>query len=64
MSNTLSRRSFVKNSLLSSASLALSLGATAQEQKPAAAASAPAPVALPKAKIGKLEISRLILGGN
>jgi len=53
--NSISRRTFVKGTLLSSAGLALSLGASAQEAKPAG---------LPTGKIGKLEISRLILGGN
>jgi hypothetical protein len=54
------RRSFVKGTLLSSASLALGLPGPA-EQKPAE--SQPAPP-LPRGRIGKLEISRLILGGN
>lgn len=60
----MNRRSFVKSSLLGSASLALALDSRAQEpSKPAAAPSA-ANDALPKGRIGKLEVSRLILGGN
>lgn len=65
MSNEMTRRSFVKGTLLSSAAgLALAPDGRAQSD-PAPAASAPVPEgALPKGRIGKLEISRLILGGN
>jgi len=55
IANPISRRAFVKGTLLSSAGLAMSLGAAAQETKPAD---------LPKGKIGNLDVSRLILGGN
>ena len=60
----MNRRSFVKNSLLGSAGLALSLESRAEDtpNAPAAVASANAP--LPKGRLGKLEVSRLILGGN
>ena len=59
MSSEMNRRTFVKGTLLSSAGLALSLNAHGEEPaKPAA------PAALTKGKIGKLEVSRLILGGN
>src|ERR1035437_298869 len=60
MQPEMNRRSFVKETLLSSAGLALALNSRGEDQpKPAAA-----PDALPKAKIGKLDVSRLILGGN
>jgi hypothetical protein len=62
MNCEMTRRSFVKE--VTSVGLALALSAPAQDQAKPAAASAPAPGALPKGKIGKLEVSRLILGGN
>ena len=59
----ISRRSFVKETLLSSAGLAIGMRASgADPTEPAKPADPPPP--LPKAKIGKLEVSRLILGGN
>jgi hypothetical protein len=65
MSNSLTRRSFVKQTVLSSASLALALPAAGNENRPAGTeAPSPAPDALPCGKIGPLAISRLILGGN
>jgi hypothetical protein len=64
MQPEMNRRSFVKETLLSSAGLALALNSQGEDQ-PKAAAPAPAvPAALSKGKIGKLEVSRLILGGN
>jgi hypothetical protein len=60
----MNRRSFVKGTLLSSAGLAAALDARGQ------APAQPAPPApgslnsLPRGRIGKLEVSRLILGGN
>ena len=64
MQSNMTRRSFVKETLLSSAGLALAVSARGEDQpKPAAPAPA-APSGLPKGKIGKLEVSRLILGGN
>ena len=64
MDNSMNRRSFVKSSLLGSAGLTLALDSRAQDSpKPAATPSA-ANAVLPKARIGKLEVSRLILGGN
>jgi hypothetical protein len=60
MQPEITRRSFVKETLLSSAGLALALNSRAEDQaKPAAS-----PGTLPKAKIGKLDVSRVILGGN
>lgn len=60
----MTRRSFVQTTLLSSAGLAFALKAQAQPQAAAASALPAAPGPLPKAKLGKLEVSRLILGGN
>ena len=64
MQPEITRRSFVKETLLSSASLALALNARGEDQPKLAAAPPAAPEALLKGKIGKLEVSRLILGGN
>jgi hypothetical protein len=64
MAAPLNRRAFVKETLISSAGLALALEASGQE----VGGSAPAKPALEtvsaKGKIGKLSVSRLILGGN
>ena len=60
MQTRITRRTFVKDTLLTSSAIALLPGA-ARAGEPAAPQ---ATQALPKAKIGKLEISRLILGGN
>jgi hypothetical protein len=62
MNTQLSRRNFVKSSLLASAAVPLGLAAQAT-----AAAQEPAPgsrEAMPMGKIGSQEFSRLILGGN
>jgi hypothetical protein len=70
MSEKLNRRTFVKGSVLGSAGLACSLAAGLKGSVARAAAAAeadsPAPAAgaMPKSKIGKLEVSRLLLGGN
>ncbi len=62
MRNEITRRRFVKQSVLSSAGAALVMRARGQEEpKPTAPAQA---ASLPRGKLGKLEISRLILGGN
>jgi hypothetical protein len=60
----MTRRSFVKTALASSAGLALAAEAKAQNEAPAAPAAGASPASLPKARIGKLEVSRMILGGN
>jgi hypothetical protein len=64
MAKAMNRRSFVKGTLLSSAGVAAALNASGQNPtKPAY----PAPNSLgtlPKGKIGKLEVSRMLLGGN
>ena len=57
----ITRREFVKDSVLASATAALALGTVV----PAASASPPAAKdSLAKGKIGDLEVSRLILGGS
>jgi hypothetical protein len=61
----MNRRSFVKGTILTSAGLAL--GVEAADQVPPATPAPPGPDAAgppPKGRIGKLEVSRLILGGN
>jgi hypothetical protein len=69
MPHNLSRRDFVKGSVLASASAAI--GAELAAETAAAAETKPAAIAAPTAqpgawtgKIGKLELSRLMLGGN
>ena len=64
MPTEITRRSFVKGTLLTSASLALAAQSLAQNPPAAAGASPPAKPTLPRGKIGKLEVSRIILGGN
>ena len=60
MRSDITRRTFVKDSLLSSAALALALPGHGEE----AATPAATPGRLAKGKIGKLEVSRMLLGGN
>jgi hypothetical protein len=65
MKPEMSRRSFVKDSLLLSTSLGLGVAAARAAESSSPEASAPQPgLPLPKGRIGKLEVSRLILGGN
>ncbi len=56
----------MQGTLLTSAGLSLGMNAAGQEQKSAApkAAEDPQPAVLPRGRIGKLEVSRLLLGGN
>jgi hypothetical protein len=63
MSDEISRRTFVAGSLLSSAGLAIA-GTSHAADSPQAAGPPAAQAGMPRGKIGKLEISRLILGGN
>jgi len=64
MKPEMTRRSFVKETVLSSAALALAVNARGEEPTKPAAPAPTEPAGLPKGKIGKLEVSRLILGGN
>jgi len=71
MSSEINRRAFIKESLLLSAGagvVSAAAGKAAAEEaaaKPAAAGTPPAPAgALPQGKIGKLQVSRILLGGN
>jgi hypothetical protein len=58
----MNRREFIRNSVLATTALAAGNGLTAE---PAAKPASPAPKGtLPMGKLGKLNISRLILGGN
>ena len=69
MGSEVTRRTFVKGTLLASAGAAMALGSgataapAAEPDKPAAAPEA-AKNTLPKGKIKDLQISRLLLGGN
>ncbi len=63
-SNAVNRRTFLAHSLAASAGIA-AVAREASAQSPAASSATPKPAsALPKGKIGDLEISRLILGTN
>lgn len=69
MSPRITRRTFVKSSVLGSAGVACALasgqdGLAAADSLALAGGSSTGPSALPKGRIGKVEISRLILGGN
>jgi hypothetical protein len=59
----MNRRTFVQGSLLSSAGIAMAAKLHGADSSPPAAPPA-VQAGLPRGKIGKLEISRLILGGN
>ena len=64
MSEPINRRVFVKGSVLASAGAALTL-ASGKAAISGQSTSAPAAqTGLPKGKIGKMEVSRLLLGGN
>jgi hypothetical protein len=65
MTQPISRRDFVRSSLLASAALPLSLRAQPGADTPAAPAGGQAESqTLPKGRIGNLQFSRLIMGGN
>lgn len=64
MKRNISRRSFVKSSLLVSASVPLALSAQPGAQIIAPASDLSQARTLPKGRIGNLEFSRLIMGGN
>jgi hypothetical protein len=70
MPSEITRRSFVKETVIASAGAALALGSTragdaaaAEPAKPAQNPPAPKNT-LPRGKIGDMEISRMVLGGN
>jgi hypothetical protein len=64
MKPEMTRRLFVKETVLTSAALALALDGRGQEQAAPSTAPPAQSAELPKGKMGKLAISRLILGGN
>ena len=65
MNESFNRRTFVKGTVLGAAGLALTADARAEATAESPdKASETKPGAVPMGKIGKLEISRLILGGN
>lgn len=65
MKTTLSRGKFLRQSLLAATGLAAGLHASAEVTSPASSGTAkPASPLLPCGKIGNLQITRLILGGN
>ena len=68
MADKLSRRNFIRNSVLATTAVAAGIRtttpATAADNPPASAAGAATKSLLPTGKIGKLNITRLILGGN
>ena len=64
MPQPIDRREFVVSSVLASAGAALGLG-TGRTDAADGPAAPPAPAAgMPKGRIGKLEVSRILLGGN
>jgi hypothetical protein len=67
MSEKMDRRAFVRDSLIGTAGMACGLAAAERLSAAGAEAvpsSAPAAAPLAKGKIGKLEVSRILLGGN
>ena len=64
MQAPLTRRCFVRGSLLGCAGLALGGGAHGQDRTQPPASPPQSASKLPRGRIGKLEVSRLILGGN
>jgi hypothetical protein len=65
MRRHLSRRDFVKSSLLASAAIPLSLRAQTEAEAPSAPAGGKSESQpLPKGRIGDVEFSRLMMGGN
>jgi hypothetical protein len=65
MHQPLNRRHFIRNTVLATTGLAASASRAADTPAPAAKPPAPAPQKLlPTGKIGELNVTRLILGGN
>src|SRR6476659_553975 len=63
MSSHLSRRDFVKTSLLASAAVPIALGAERNQAAEAPAVEKPRQL-LPTGRIGNLQVTRLMMGGN
>lgn len=64
MNTPLSRRSFVKGAALTSTALALNPATRAETSAPSDLPSPNSLASLPRGRLGKLEVSRIILGGN
>ncbi len=66
MSSQVDRRSFMKQSLAASAGgvLAANMGQAAEQRNPAIKVEPNSKAKMPMGKIGKLEVSRMLLGGN
>ena len=66
MTSPVNRRDFIRSSILATTGLAASIGLPlpAADNRPSGGAPAPAKGILPTGMIGKLKITRLILGGN
>jgi hypothetical protein len=66
MSYEVNRRSFMKQSLAASAGgvLAMNTGQAAAQKNPAIKVEPNSKATIPMGKIGKLQISRMLLGGN
>jgi hypothetical protein len=64
MRTGITRRSFVKGTLLSSTGLVLSVNAPGQDAPSSGTSTPVTAAALPKGRIGKLQVSRMLLGGN
>lgn len=65
MGTEISRRTFVKETVAASAGTAMALGAAASQTAAAEPPKPPAPQnTLAKGKIGDMEVSRILLGGN
>ena len=64
MPPAMNRRKFVQNSVLASAGAALAMNLSQRASSAAAAKTDADPAKMPTGKIGDMEISRLLLGGN
>ncbi|MFA6243512.1 MAG: hypothetical protein WC655_21405 [Candidatus Hydrogenedentales bacterium] len=64
MSHKTDRRTFVKSALAAPAAIALSMQAGAEAPAGQAAPSTAAAATLPQGRIGNMQVSRLLLGGN
>ena len=64
MSKRLSRRDFVKSSLFASTAIPLALGAQPPTASPARPSTSKSESPIPTGRIGNVEVSRLMMGGN